>query len=231
LTGYALACPPWTQPIAAALIAGAVGALGIVGTAFGSHNTRKATEAAIEASAADTRATLAAAREDRLWDKRCAAYEETLAEVRHRQMKRRHDLRGLRWDEATEQQQAAFFDSYQPPNWFQAQARMTAYASRSVLDAFEASENAHLEVRARYLRYKAMADDNREASQTGNLALAHDGRATVDARHEVDPALDLAEQADQALRALIRDELSSKPEAATLPVPVRPERRSIWQVR
>ncbi len=214
-------------------VGGGVGFLGIVGTvvtsAVSSRNTRKATERTVEAGAAHTRATLAAAREDRLWDKQCAAYETTLADVRHRQMKRRNDLRGFRWDEKSEQQLKEFFEGYEAPGWFQTQARLLAYASPSVLDAFEASERAHLEVRKLYLRYSMMADDNREAAQTGRPGLAHDGRGTVDARHAVDPAVEAAEAADEGLIKLIRDELRSKPVAAMPPAILATKRRRLWR--
>ena len=80
--------PAVDPTIAAAWITGGVGALGIVGTVVtsvvGSRNTKRATEATIAASAAATAATLAAAREERLWEKRAAAYEETIAELRLR---------------------------------------------------------------------------------------------------------------------------------------------------
>src|ERR1700733_12198675 len=104
-TGFA---PIWTSvpavdpTIAAAWITGGVGALGIAGTVVtaivGSRNTRRATEATIAAGTATTAAPLTAARDDRLWEKRCAAYEETLTALLHRRMQRRHDLRGFRWD-------------------------------------------------------------------------------------------------------------------------------------
>lgn len=225
--------PAVDPTIAAAWITGGVGALGIAGTVtitiVGFRATRNATGRALAASAAATSATLSAGREDRLWEKRAAAYEETLAEVRHRQLKRRHDLRGFRWDEASEQQRNDFFASYQPPNWFQAQARMAAYASDTVLDAFEGSEQAHLEVWMRYQRYRTMADDNKLASESGRPGVAHDGHETVAARKAVDPAVEEAEAMDQALVKLIRDELRSKPEAAALPAAVPTRRQMFWQ--
>jgi hypothetical protein len=57
------------------------------------------------------RQTLIAAHKGRLWEKECAAYEETLTGLLHRQAKRQHELRGFKWDEATEQQLNAVFDS------------------------------------------------------------------------------------------------------------------------
>lgn len=111
--------------ITAAWISGGVGALGIVSTAvtawIGARNTRQATQRTVEAGAASTRATLAAAREDRLWERRAAAYEETLTGLLYRQLKRRHDLREFRWDEASEQELKNVFDGYDPPGLFESQ--------------------------------------------------------------------------------------------------------------
>jgi hypothetical protein len=206
------------QVIEAAWIAAGVGGLGVVSTAvigyLGFRNTRKTTERTVAAGAASTRATLAAAREERLWEKRAAAYEETLTDLRHRQTKRRHDLRGYRWDETSEQKLNDFFANYEPPDWFQAQARMVAYASNPVLDAFEASHRAHLGVRDRYQRWKAMGDDNKRAAETGRPGAAHDGGETLKAHKEINPVLEEAEVRDEALIKLIRDELRSVPEAA-----------------
>ena len=136
--------------------------------------------------------------------------------VRYQQMKRRHDLRSYRWDEESEQQLKPFFDSYEPPVWFEAQARLIAYASDPVLTAFEAREQAQHEVWARYQRYRMMADDNKRAAETGQIGAAHDGQETIDARRAVDAAVEEAEAQDQLLIKLIRDELRSLPEAARL---------------
>ena len=74
--------------IAAAWITGGVGAPGIASTVattiVGFRATRNATGRPLAASAAATSATLSAGREDHLGEKRAAAYEETLAEVRAR---------------------------------------------------------------------------------------------------------------------------------------------------
>lgn len=205
----------------AAGVAGGVGVLGIAGTVVtsvvGSRNTRKATEKTVDAGTANTRATLDAARDDRLWEKKCAAYEETIAGIMHRQQKRRHDLRGYRLDDASEDQLKAVFDAYDPPGWFEAQARLAAYASDLVLEASHDANAAHREVRVCYQRYSMMADDNKLASASGQIGLAHGGEETLAARRAVDPAVDDADAKDARLIMLIRDELRSKPEAARPP--------------
>jgi hypothetical protein len=96
--------------IVAALISGGVGAIGIVGTVVtsvvGSKNTREATGRTVEAGTAQNRATLIAAREDRLWERRAAAYEEALTGLLHRQAKRHFDTRQFRTSD--EQQMKEF---------------------------------------------------------------------------------------------------------------------------
>lgn len=69
-----------------------------------------------------------------------------IAALQYRQMKRQHELRMYRLDEDSEQQLRDFFASYEPPGWFQAQARLRAYASHEVWEAFEATRQADLEV-------------------------------------------------------------------------------------
>jgi hypothetical protein len=219
----------------AGIVAGSVGVLGIAGavmTAVVSYRaTKKATSRTIAAGIKATRATLSAAREDRLWEKRCAAYEETLTELLYRQAKRRHDLRGYRWDENSEQQLKEFFDSYSPSGPFEAQGRMVAYASDAVLGAFQAASQAHGEIRARYQRYSVMADDNKLATQSGQIGIAHGGEETIAARRAVDVAVEDAEAKDDELIKLIRDELRKAPEAAipSSPLPSRPRR--LWHRR
>jgi hypothetical protein len=71
--------------VEAAWIAASTGAIGVAGTALtaylGFRNTRKTTEQTVAAGAASTRATLAAAREDRFLERRAAAYEAVLTVI------------------------------------------------------------------------------------------------------------------------------------------------------
>ncbi len=221
--------------IEAAWIAGGVGALGVIATVItawiGSRNTRLATEATIAAGAATTAATLAAAREDRLWDKRCAAYEETLTALLHRQAKRQEDMREYRLDEAYEQQVKEFFAAYEPPGFFETQGRLLAYASNPVIAASNCASKEHAEVRRLYQQYLMMADDNKRATTSGQFGIAHGGEETIAALDAAKAALKRAGFRDDLLIAIIREELSSKPEAATLPAEVPARHRGFWHRR
>ena len=214
-------------------VAGVVGVLGIAGTVvtawIGSRNTRLATERTIAAGAATTAATLAAAREDRLWEKQCAAYEETLTGLLYRQARRQHDLRGFRWDEATEAQLKEVFDRSQPPDWFPTQARLTAHASDAIREAFEETARADSEARRCYEQWKILHEDAKLAVQSGHTEVAaRDSDLAVKARKDIAPALTQALEKDQALIKLIRDELHSKPEAAVMPVTQPVKRHWFW---
>lgn len=210
--------PAVDPTITAAWISGGVGALGIVSTAvtawIGTRNTRKATEQAIAAGADNTRAMLAAAREDRLWERRAAAYEETLTAVLHRQAEHRNKLRRYRLDDKSEQLLKDWLASYSPPGWFEAEARLLAYASDKVVTTFEETEQAKIAVWELHLRRLTIAEDNRLAAESGNPAGAHDGDVATKVRNDMDKALAASETKDLALITLIREELRSKPEAA-----------------
>lgn len=223
--------PDVNATIEAAWIAAGVGALGVVGTAvtayLGFHNTRKATEATIAAGSASTTATLAAAREERLWDKRASAYEETLAEVLHRRTNRHFGIRLHRVDKDYLPNLKEILARYETVESFQVRSRLMAYASDQVLGAFEASETADVEVVARFRRWRMLAEDGKQASESGRPSAAHDGQETIDIGREIRPALDEAEAKDEALIELIRDELRSHPEAAVLPAPLSHTRHGL----
>jgi hypothetical protein len=214
-------------------VGGGVGLLGIAGTVVtsvvSSNNTRKATERTVEAGAKANRATLAAAREERLWDKRAAAYEENLTGLLYRQAKRQHDLREFQWDEHSEQRLKKFFDSYDPPGWFEAQGRLVAYAADDVLDASEAARRAHGEVQERYAHQVALQETIKLAQASGRLVGMPNRQTMNDAREKTKEALQDAEAADYVLIKAIREALRSKPEAVMVPAIVAPvKRRRFW---
>lgn len=226
--------------IAAAWIGAGVGggvalvgvAASIVSSIVSSNNTRKATERTVEAGADANRATLTAAREDGFWEKQCAAYDLTLEGLLQRQARRQHELRPYRLDEDSEEQLKSFFDSYESPGWFQAHARLTAYASDAVLKAFDETTRADSEVRGHYEQWKMLFEDAKLAAESGRMdAAAQDSELALKARRNITPALAEAQEKDQALIKLIREELRSKPEATSVAVTVPAERRRRWHRR
>jgi hypothetical protein len=217
-------------------VAGGVGVIGIASTVItawiGSRNTRLATERTIAAGAATTAATLAAAHDAWLREKRSAAYEETLAGLLYRQAKRRHGLRGFRWDEATEDELKGVFDNYDPPGLFEAQGRLVAYASDAVRDAFNVASLAHDEGWAQYDRKVVLNEKIRLAQASSDLNIMPNSQEVSEVNRQLNDLMKSALAADQALIKVIRDELRSKPEAAALPVALPAERsrfRRRWQ--
>jgi len=210
--------------IAAAWITGGVGGLGIAGTVataiVGSRNTKGATEATIAAGSASTTATLAAAREERLWEKRAAAYEETLTGLLHRQAQRHFDLRKYRVSGEEEQRLKQFYEDYELPGVFEVQARLAAYASDAVMKAHMATRGAHATVKVAYSHRAALRESAELAQESGRLGGVPDADTMMDAQRQLDNALKAADAADQALIDVIRNELRSHPEAAVLPVPL-----------
>ena len=227
--------PAVDATIAAALISGGVGALGIAGTVVtsivGSRNTRDATERTVEAGTAANRATLVAAREDRLYAARAAAYETVLTQLLHRGAQRHFDLRKYRTSEAEENRLAEFYEKYELPGMFETRARMTAYASEPVLASYDASMRAHSSVRAQYGARAALRESADLGVRSGNIGSVPDGDTMMDASRKLDSALEAADAADQALIDVIREELRKGPEAA-LPPPAQPDlRRGFWHRR
>lgn len=226
--------PAVDPTIAAALITGGVGALGIVGTVVtsvvGSQSTREATERTVEAGTAANTATLISAREDRLWEKRAAAYQETLTRLLHRQAERHFDLRKYRVDAETERKLKEFYENYELPAMFETQGRLVAYASDTVMAAFNASRGAHAKVQVQYGHRAALRESARLAQESGRLEGVPDGDTMLDAQRQLDIALEAADAADQTLIDVIRVELRSKPEAV-MPSPTLPavRRRSRWR--
>lgn len=199
--------------IEAAWIAAGVGALGVTGTVVtaiaGFRNSRDATQRTIEAGAANTVMTLNAARDDRLWELRAAAYEETIASLLYRQTQRQHELRMFRRTvRATERQLDEFLATYQPPGQFEAQARLVAYASDEVRKAFEATRQADAEIRDRCKSWTGLT----EAAKKLAPANASEASSTImKIIDDIKPTLEEAETTDEALVRLIRSELRSPP--------------------
>lgn len=220
--------------IEAASISGGVGALGIISTAvtawIGSRNTKRATEQATAAGTANTRATLAAAREERLWEKRAATYEETLAWLLLNLANRFHSAVERDWNESLKRQLEEATSDYESAQWFARTGRLYAYGSDTVLAASDVARRAHREVLDRHHELEQL----REAVPGQESALpenAPEREALGRASRKLTSAMEAASAADKELRQLIRDELRSRPEAATPPTAVPAVRRSLWHGR
>jgi hypothetical protein len=215
-------------------IGGGIGLLGIAGTVVtsvvSSINTRKATGQSVAAGTASTMATLDAAREARLWEKRAAAYEETLTGLLHRQAQRHFDLRKYRVvGDEEEQKLKQFYENYELPGVFEVQGRLAAYASDAVMDAFNASRVAHAKVKVEHGHRAVLQESARLAQAAGDLNIVPNRQKLSEANRQLDSALQTADAADQALIDVIRDELRSKPDAPMAHAMVMPAKHHrIW---
>lgn len=129
----------------------------LTSAAFSSASTRASRQAScrslylgggLERHSEGYRAGLSAAREDRLWEKRCAAYEESIAGLLRRKEQRRAVLEDGEMEKWPEQQLVEFIVSYAPPDAarVQALARLVPYASDAVVEAVVVCGAADTEV-------------------------------------------------------------------------------------
>jgi hypothetical protein len=195
--------------IAAALISGGVGALGIAGTVItsvvGSRNSREATRTTVEAGTEANRKTLAAAREDAYWAKAAEAYEQTLTVLLHAQSKRRFELQDFPVLGGKLERMSAFYDSYQLPGKFETEARLAAYASDKVLEVQRAAQKANYQVRY-------CSEHLQRITAHLELKPNEDVPKSVDrAFKELDKAQKAADEAEDVLIRAIRQELRSRP--------------------
>lgn len=199
-----------------------VGLAGVVATAvtawIGSWNNKKATGRTVEAGTGNTRATLAADRESRLWERRAASYEETVAGLLHRQRKRQRGV--VLYKQATgvdPQRLRDYLASFKSPDWIESQARLVPYASDAVLAASNASQEADDQVWWLYHQWVGMLESNERVIEAGNPRAAFEAEPLLKAGGEVNVALETAGTLDQTLIDMIRSELRSRPEAAAPP--------------
>lgn len=126
-----------------------------------------------------------------------------------------------------EQRLKEFYENYELPGVFETQGRMVAYASNAVMDAFNAGRRAHAKVRVQYSHRASLKESAQLAQQSGRLEGVLDADTMIDAQRQLDGALERADAADEALIKVIREELRSRPEAATLPAIAPAEHRRI----
>ena len=152
----------------------------------------RTTKAALKSAEANVQATIHGEREHRLWERRTDTYIDVLADTTHRQMVREHHARRFRFNQEAEDAIQNTLDSYKPDSsWFMLEARLRAYATDAVISAFLASNDAHREFIA--------------AAQ--KIEFAAKGAESVAAFKARDAAVKAAREKDEALGAVIREEI------------------------
>lgn len=105
--------------------------------------------------------TVEAGRSDRIWDRQAVAYEEILADVTARRVRRDHVISTVRLDSATEAELQARIKPSEDNRWYVFEGRVHVIASSLVLSAFREARRAHLEVMAKVQCKLDAADENR----------------------------------------------------------------------
>lgn len=209
---------PYVEP---AQIAAGVSLLSLGGTVFvaiaGFRNTRKATTRTVDAGTANTKLALDAARGDRLWDAQAAAYVDAIRILRHRVFARREHFRSLHYDNRTEADIAASIAGMAHPEFADAEARVMAYATPSVLAAIEVSAKANDKVISLVSEWRSL-QRQAAAAQEGH-ADAVEGDTIRAAMEAAVAAAEAADDKDDELFAAIRADLHNKPSQALAPGP------------
>ncbi len=174
---------------------------------------RATTRQTIEAGTANTVRALDAARDDRLWEKQTALYEEIITLMLYLSLRHHNELRFGRPDAATEKKlMKAVFGDYKMPRVFELQGRIHTYASDVVVAAFDAAKSAEDSLGVCNRRSAALEEQALEASAAGDTAAfeAHVQALEV-AAAEGGFASMKAEETSETLIKLIRSELGIKP--------------------
>jgi hypothetical protein len=191
--------------IEAASIAAGVSLLSLVGTVAvavsGHRTTQKTNSKTIQAGTDNTVRALEAAREDRLWDKRAAAYEEAIAYLLYRKARRGQLFQALYQREDPDERMEQLYGDFKPAPMLEIQGRVTSYSSEAVRAAFESAERADNDFRVIQIMSIPLLRASKDPDSADVLA----------AKSKIRAADDDAEEKDQELIKLIRNELHSKP--------------------
>jgi hypothetical protein len=156
------------------------------------------------------RRTFDAARDDRLWDKRSAAYEVALAELANRQFGRERAGHRLEQDPRVMPEGfAEYFATYDTPAWFEAEGRLLAYSSEKVRDALRAVRSADVAAAETFDRLGQAVNEAEEARGRDTSLPGQEAYAmkVVPAYNQLVTALNDCSKCDLALIDLIRIEL------------------------
>jgi hypothetical protein len=154
--------------------------------------------------------TLDAARDDKLWEKQTATYEEIIAYLLFLQAKRRLELRRrfIRYNTEYEEASERLLGDNKPASWWEMQARL---AAPEALAGFEASHAADTKLVELLSTQEGLRRQGEDASGSQAPEQAPDIKEIQAVRGAVDEAHKRADETDQALVKVLRDELNRKP--------------------
>ncbi len=219
--------------IAAAIGVGGTVIVGVVGF----WSTKTASDKAAQVATDNTGRALDAARDERIWDRRARAYEQSVAALLYRRQQRRQELAELaappaarqsplrlhyyaQWQQDVSLPDRPFFDRY-PRGWFEVEGTLLAYASPKVITALDAARQADDAARIALGRCRelsgkkiALNDPSEDSDASPEEAQKPDANAQEEleaAGKALQSALGEAEQKDNDLIDAIRDDLDAKP--------------------
>jgi hypothetical protein len=208
--------------VEAALIAGGVSLVSLAGTVAvavsGFRNTRKVTSQTIQAALNGTLMGLDAAREERLWERKSAAYEVILSGLMDRAAWRRSH-RPERWmDQALKFLEEFLRGGYTPAEWNETQSRLFAYAPDDAMTAYIAIRRADVDIAECWRAWAKLSGE----PEDGSLPSAE---ATAAALNQAVSTMDACDERDNELAKILRADLRHKPsESLALPKPPDPPR-------
>lgn len=148
---------------------------------------------------------LKAGRFAQIWERRAMVYEEILADVVARRVRRDHVTSTFKFDPVTEAEISARITPSDSTAWYAFEGRVLAMASDEVHRGFEGARNAHLEVLAAIMSRREAGDDNRAFMDANPGELPPDDIAARS--REIGKLQKEANTADDRLTHLIRTEL------------------------
>ncbi len=139
-----------------------------------------------------------------------AAYEAALSAIERRMAVRGLGLRTWEWSAQVESTARAAARQMAAAGWKAELNRLADCASPDVLTALRAADAADNQARVRFAAWSALADQNRLANEHAAAGLAAhyaSTEATMGAFYAISPAVVGADQADEALAAVIQAHL------------------------
>lgn len=158
-----------------------------------------------------TRMALNAARSDRRWDRKAAAYLDAMAYLSDRRAKRQAYLSV---DEPTREDREnldKYFASYSAPRWFDVSAALLAFAPYEVLGALENANTAASKARRAYEQWKQDDTLRRRNDIEGRPGREAEAAFVMDALATFQVRMREAEASEETLMGLMHDDLDRNP--------------------
>jgi hypothetical protein len=176
------------------------GLAGVAGAVVVARMTARTTLAAITTGTANVREQIAADRNNRIWERRAAAYVDAIAGIRHRQKVRGCQIVGTRVGTEPERPKV-------PADWVDVEARLIAYSSQGILAALRAASDGGRRFEDQIALWQADTDKAHAAQDLARQGVVPPAWAPSTTPGDLEVAQKEADQLDDALIDQIRVEL------------------------